>query len=173
MYLIKKPFSLSLQQVHKFSEIRIYHFRCWNAAIWFSKIVLYIGLCGVSCVYVFFFLLVLYLFVCVLVKHVSVIVTPIKFLNLESWIYVMRVLSYSVLANSWSDCACYQTLIPRIQLKASKTNSIYSFNIYSRNWAWEQTIFLHVKHQHIHCYWLCISICTCMYPSMLSCVWET
>ena len=29
-----------------------------------------------------FFFLVLYLFVCVLVKHVSVIVTPIKFLNL-------------------------------------------------------------------------------------------
>ena len=55
----------------------------------FSKIVLYIGLCGVSCVYVFFFFLVLYLFLCVLVKHVSFIVTPIKFLNLESWIYVL------------------------------------------------------------------------------------
>ena len=31
-----------------------------------------------------------YLFVCVLVKHVSVIVTPIKFLNLESWILILK-----------------------------------------------------------------------------------
>ena len=53
----------------------------------FSKIVLYIGLCGVSCVYVFFFFPGA-LFLCVLVKHVSVIVTPIKFLNLESMFYI-------------------------------------------------------------------------------------
>ena len=51
---LRNHFSLSLQQVHIISEIRVYHFLCWNAAIWFSKIALYIVLCGVSYVYVFF-----------------------------------------------------------------------------------------------------------------------
>ena len=84
MYLIKKPF-FSLPSTSTQSQ--------WNRGISFSMLkcrhmvqqnsFVHRFVWRVLCVCLFF--LVLYLFVCVLVKHVSVIVTPIKFLNLESW----------------------------------------------------------------------------------------
>ena len=52
----------------------------------FSKILMYIVLCGVSYIYASFLCIVV---VCVLVKQVSVIVTSIKFLNLESMQHLM------------------------------------------------------------------------------------
>ena len=83
MYLIKKPF-FSLPSTS--TQIQ------WNTDISFSMLkcrhmvqqnsFVYRFVWRVLCVCLFF--LVLYLFVWLLVKHVSVIVTPIKFLNLES-----------------------------------------------------------------------------------------
>ena len=86
--LLRNHISLSLQQVHKIIKIRVYHFLCWNAVIWFSKIALYIVLCGMSSMYLSSFV-----HYCLYVYWLNISLSLLHQLNywiLNPWWVIMR-----------------------------------------------------------------------------------